>query len=227
MAIETLEEIGRTITAVPEGFTSTAPSSASSTPARKAIESGEGIDWATAEALAFGTLLLEGHPVRLSGQDTERGTFSQRHAVLFDQENEDRYVPLDHIREQQARFEVLNTPLSEVAVLGFEYGYSLADPAALALWEAQFGDFANGAQVVIDQFISSAEHKWQRMSRPRAAAAARLRGPGPRALVGAARALPADVRRGQHAGRELHHAGATTSTCCAARCTATSASRSS
>ena len=131
---------------------------------RKAIETGEGIDWATAEALAFGTLLLEGHPVRLSGQDVERGTFSQRHSVLIDQETEARYTPLNHLAEKQARYEVINSMLSEEAVLGFEYGYSLAEPNALTLWEAQFGDFANGAQVVFDQFISSGERKWLRMS---------------------------------------------------------------
>ena len=144
--------------------TSTAPSSASSMPARKAIETGEGIDWATAEALAFCSLLLEGHPVRLSGQDFERGTFSQRHSVLIDQENEDRYTPFNELREDQARYEVINSMLSEEAVLGFEYGYSLAEPNALTLWEAQFGDFANGAQVVFDQFVSSGERKWLRMS---------------------------------------------------------------
>jgi 2-oxoglutarate dehydrogenase E1 component len=130
----------------------------------KTIETGQGIDWATAEALAFCSLLLEGHPVRLSGQDSERGTFSQRHSVLIDQVNEDRYTPFNHISDRQARFEVINSMLSEEAVLGFEYGYSLAEPNALTLWEAQFGDFANGAQVVIDQFISSAERKWLRMS---------------------------------------------------------------
>jgi 2-oxoglutarate dehydrogenase E1 component len=128
------------------------------------IESGEGIDWATAEALAFGTLLDEGIPVRLSGQDCGRGTFSQRHAVLTDQENEKRYVPVSHIRPGQAPFEVLDSPLSELAVLGFEYGYSLSEPNTLTLWEGQFGDFANGAQAIFDQFISSAESKWLRMS---------------------------------------------------------------
>ena len=128
------------------------------------IETGTNIDWATAEALAFCSLLLDGHRVRLSGQDSERGTFSQRHAVLFDQETEKRYTPFNHLAEGQARFEVINSMLSEEAVLGFEYGYSLAEPDALVLWEAQFGDFANGAQVVIDQFISSGERKWLRMS---------------------------------------------------------------
>ena len=129
------------------------------------IETGEGIDWSTAEALAFGSLLLDGYPVRLSGQDSERGTFSQRHSVLIDQETETRYIAAQHISSAaQADFEVINSMLSEEAVLGFEYGYSLAEPNALTLWEAQFGDFANGAQVVFDQFISSGERKWLRMS---------------------------------------------------------------
>ena len=131
---------------------------------RAAVLSGDGIDWATGEALAFASLLDEGLPVRLSGQDSERGTFSQRHSVLIDQQTEARYIPLNHIRDGQARFEVINSMLSEEAVLGFEYGYSLAEPNALTLWEAQFGDFANGAQVVFDQFISSGERKWLRMS---------------------------------------------------------------
>jgi 2-oxoglutarate dehydrogenase E1 component len=130
-----------------------------------AIESGEGIDWATGEALAFGTLLREGHPVRLSGQDVERGTFSQRHTVLNDQERDgETFTPLNNLGPDSARYEVINSMLSEEAVLGFEYGYSLAEPNTLTLWEAQFGDFANGAQVVIDQFISSGERKWFRMS---------------------------------------------------------------
>jgi len=124
---------------------------------------GDGIDWATAEALAFGTLLMEGHPVRLSGQDSGRGTFSQRHSVLVDQETEERYIPLNNLHFGQAPFEVLDSPLSEAGVLGFEYGYSLAEPQMMVLWEAQFGDFANGAQVIIDQFITTGEHKWLRM----------------------------------------------------------------
>ncbi len=128
------------------------------------IDSGEGIDWATGEALAFGTLLLEGYQVRLSGQDSSRGTFSQRHSSLVDQESEERYLPLNNIRHGQAEYEVTDSLLSEAAVLGFEYGYSLAEPKALVIWEAQFGDFANGAQVIIDQFIAAGEMKWLRMS---------------------------------------------------------------
>jgi 2-oxoglutarate dehydrogenase E1 component len=131
---------------------------------RKMIETGEDIDWATAEALALGTLLCEATPVRFSGEDTLRGTFSQRHAALIDQKTEERYIPLAHIRYGQAPFEIIDSPLSEFGVLGFEYGYSLAEPHALVVWEAQFGDFANGAQVIIDQFISSGESKWLRMS---------------------------------------------------------------
>ncbi|MER2508335.1 2-oxoglutarate dehydrogenase E1 component [Amaricoccus sp.] len=131
---------------------------------RAMIETGEGIDWATAEALAFGTLLLEGYPVRLAGQDSTRGTFSQRHSGIIDQVTEERFLPLNHIDSQQATYEVVDSMLSEYAVLGYEYGYSLAEPNALVLWEGQFGDFVNGAQIMIDQFISSGESKWLRMS---------------------------------------------------------------
>ncbi len=159
-----LREVGTALTRVPEGFHLNRKIARQLDAKREAIEKGEGIDWATAEALAFGTLLAEGACVRLSGQDSGRGTFSQRHAILYDQETEERYVPLNHIRDGQAPFEIIDSPLSEAAVLGFEYGYSLADPRSLVLWEAQFGDFANGAQVVIDQFIASGEAKWLRMS---------------------------------------------------------------
>jgi 2-oxoglutarate dehydrogenase E1 component len=164
VAPEVLKGIGKSITAVPQGFHVHRTIQRFLDARAKAIETGEGIDWATAEALAFCSLLLEGHPVRLSGQDSERGTFSQRHSVLIDQENEDRHTPFNHLGGKQARFEVINSMLSEEAVLGFEYGYSLAEPNALTLWEAQFGDFANGAQVLFDQFISSGERKWLRMS---------------------------------------------------------------
>src|SRR5438552_3407567 len=162
--LATLRQIGERITEVPQGFHLHRTIQRFLENRRKAIETGDGIDWSTAEALAFCSLLLEGHPVRISGQDTERGTFSQRHSVLIDQENEDRYVPFNNLGERQARFEVINSMLSEEAVVGFEYGYSLAEPNALTVWEAQFGDFANGAQVVFDQFVSSGERKWLRMS---------------------------------------------------------------
>ncbi|HEY8564541.1 MAG TPA: 2-oxoglutarate dehydrogenase E1 component [Beijerinckiaceae bacterium] len=164
VAMETLKDIGQKITAVPEGFHVHRTIQRFLDNRRKMIETGEGLDWAMAEALAFGTLCAEGHPVRLSGQDCERGTFSQRHSVLIDQENETRYTPLNHVSEGQARYEVINSMLSEEAVLGFEYGYSLSEPNSLVCWEAQFGDFANGAQVVFDQFVSSGERKWLRMS---------------------------------------------------------------
>jgi 2-oxoglutarate dehydrogenase E1 component len=161
---KTLKLIGERITAVPKDFAVHKTIRRFLDNRRESLETGKDIDWATGEALAFGSLLLEGHPVRLSGQDSERGTFSQRHSVLIDQNTEHRLTPLNHIEQGQARYEVINSMLSEEAVLAFEYGYSLAEPNALVLWEAQFGDFANGAQVVFDQFISSGERKWLRMS---------------------------------------------------------------
>ncbi|WP_404401118.1 2-oxoglutarate dehydrogenase E1 component [Pelagibacterium halotolerans] len=161
---DTLKALGEKLCAVPEGFNVHRTIQRFLDNRRKIIASGEGVDWATAEALAFASLVAEGHPVRLSGQDVERGTFSQRHSVLYDQENEETYTPLNNVSENQARYEVINSMLSEEAVLGFEYGYSLAEPNALTIWEAQFGDFVNGAQVVIDQFIAAGERKWLRMS---------------------------------------------------------------
>ncbi|PWJ74814.1 2-oxoglutarate dehydrogenase E1 component [Pseudaminobacter salicylatoxidans] len=162
--VKTLKEIGKKLTDIPAGFEAHRTIGRFLDARRKMIESGEGLDWSTAEALAFGSILLDGNPIRLSGQDSERGTFSQRHSVLYDQRDENRYIPLNNLSPAQANYEVINSMLSEEAVLGFEYGYSLADPKALTLWEAQFGDFANGAQVVFDQFISSGERKWLRMS---------------------------------------------------------------
>ncbi|MEK9961065.1 MAG: 2-oxoglutarate dehydrogenase E1 component, partial [Rhodobiaceae bacterium] len=162
--IDTLRRIGKTMTTVPEHMTLN-PKLTRIIEARAArIGEGEGLDWATAEHLAFGSLLLEGDMVRLSGQDSCRGTFSQRHAVLVDQASEERYAPLAHLSPDQADFEVIDSPLSEASVMGFEYGFSQVEPNALVMWEAQFGDFANGAQVVIDQFISSGEAKWLRMN---------------------------------------------------------------
>ena len=162
--LETLRKVGLSLTRVPDGFNANRKILRQLQNRRKMIETGERIDWATAEALAWATLLIEGTPVRVSGQDSARGTFSQRHAVLVDQETEAKYVPLENLQPDQAHFEIIDSPLSEASVLGFEYGYSLAEPRTLVVWEAQFGDFVNGAQVIIDQFISSGESKWLRMS---------------------------------------------------------------
>jgi 2-oxoglutarate dehydrogenase E1 component len=162
--LATLKSIGRELAKFPEGFNINRKVERQLKAKLDMMETGAGLDWAMGEALAFGSLLLEGAPVRLTGQDSGRGTFSHRHSVLVDQESEERYVPLNHIADKQARYEVVDSFLSELAVLGFEYGYSLAEPAALTLWEGQFGDFANGAQMVIDQFIASGEIKWLRMS---------------------------------------------------------------
>ena len=162
--IDTLRRIGESMTTVPEHMTLNPKLTRIVETRASRISEGEGLDWATAEHLAFGSLLLEGDMVRLSGQDSCRGTFSQRHAVLVDQATEERYAPLAHLSPDQAAFEVIDSPLSEASVMGFEYGFSQAEPNALVMWEAQFGDFANGAQVVIDQFISSGEAKWLRMN---------------------------------------------------------------
>jgi 2-oxoglutarate dehydrogenase E1 component len=159
-----LREVGLALARVPENFDTNPKILRQLEAKRQMIETGEGIDWSTGEALAFGSLLLEGNHVRLSGEDSQRGTFSQRHAVLIDQTNQNEYVPLNNVRPKQAKIEIFNSLLSEAGVLGFEYGYSLADPWTLVLWEAQFGDFANGAQVIIDQFLASGETKWLRMS---------------------------------------------------------------
>ena len=162
--LATMKEIGRRITMVPNDFQAHKTVQRLLERRREMIDTGVGLDWGLAEHMAYATLMNERFPVRLSGQDVERGTFSHRHAVLFDQESERRYTPLKYVSPAQGRFEVINSMLSEEAVLGFEYGYSLTEPNCLTMWEAQFGDFANGAQVVIDQFISSGERKWLRMS---------------------------------------------------------------
>ncbi|WP_146345903.1 2-oxoglutarate dehydrogenase E1 component [Falsiphaeobacter marinintestinus] len=164
IAPDTMAQIGTALSRAPEGFALHKTVGRLLETKGKMFETGAGFDWATAEAIAFGSLLTEGYPVRLSGQDSTRGTFSQRHSGLISQDTEERYYPLNHIREGQAHYDVIDSMLSEYAVLGFEYGYSLAEPNALTLWEAQFGDFANGAQIMFDQFISSGESKWLRMS---------------------------------------------------------------
>ncbi|MCP4825023.1 MAG: 2-oxoglutarate dehydrogenase E1 component [Shimia sp.] len=161
---ETMAEIGKSLSSVPEGFPLHKTVGRLLDTRGKMFSSGKGFDWATAEAMAFGSLMTEGYPVRLSGQDATRGTFSQRHSGIINQDTEERYFPLNNIRAGQSQYEVIDSALSEYAVLGFEYGYSLAEPNALTLWEAQFGDFANGAQIMFDQFISSGESKWLRMS---------------------------------------------------------------
>jgi 2-oxoglutarate dehydrogenase E1 component len=161
---DTMAEIGKSLASVPEGFPVHKTVGRLLDTRGKMFETGTGFDWATAEALAFGSLLTEGYPVRLSGQDVTRGTFSQRHSGIINQNTEERYYPLNNIRAGQSQYEVIDSALSEYAVLGFEYGYSMAEPNALTLWEAQFGDFANGAQIMFDQFISSGESKWLRMS---------------------------------------------------------------
>ncbi len=162
--VERLAQIGERLASVPSGFDVHKKLRPLLDKRRKCVAEDLPIDWAMGEALAFGSLLVEGTPVRLSGQDCSRGTFSHRHAVVFDQLSGEEFAPLDHLAETQARFEVYDSLLSEAAVLGFEYGYSLSDPTTLTLWEAQFGDFVNGAQVIIDQFITSAHVKWGRMS---------------------------------------------------------------
>ena len=160
----TLKQIGQAIGTAPDNFDLNSKIARQLDAKRAMLDTGRDIDWATGEALAFGSLLLQKHRVRLSGEDVQRGTFSQRHAVLIDQTNQNEYVPLNNIGPDQAKIEIYNSLLSEAGVLGFEYGYTLADPHSLVLWEAQFGDFANGAQVIIDQFLASGETKWLRMS---------------------------------------------------------------
>jgi len=159
-----MKAVGKVLTDVPKDFNINKKLQRILDAKTKMLETGEGFDWAMGEALAFGTLLQDGYSIRLSGQDVGRGTFSHRHAIWYDQETEERHIPLAHISETQPKVEIHDSPLSEMAVLGFEYGYSMADPQTLTLWEAQFGDFANGAQVIIDQFIAAGEIKWLRMS---------------------------------------------------------------
>ena len=163
-SIKILQEVGNKIITIPNDFNLHPKLQKFNSSRKKSIDTGKGIDWSFAEALAFGTLLKEGHKVRLAGQDSGRGTFSQRHSVFYDQKTEERYIPLNNISKKQKKYEVIDSFLSELGVLGFEYGYSLADPNALVMWEAQFGDFANGAQIIIDQFITAAERKWMQMS---------------------------------------------------------------
>ena len=164
VAEETLRFISAGLTRVPEGFTLHPKLGHQLQSRSQDLLDRKPVDWAFAELLAFGSLLLEGTPVRLSGQDSRRGTFSQRHAVYFDYTNGSPYVALNHLRPDQAPMQIYDSLLSEAAVLGFEFGYALDAPDTLVMWEAQFGDFSNGAQVIIDQFVASSESKWQRDS---------------------------------------------------------------
>jgi 2-oxoglutarate dehydrogenase E1 component len=161
---EVLAEVVKCATGLPETFTPHSKIVRVLNARKQMIETGRGIDWGCAEMLAMGSLLLEKHWVRLTGQDVERGTFSHRHAILYDFDTGSRYVPLAHLAPDQGHIIIANTMLSELAVLGFEYGYTLADPTTLVMWEAQFGDFVNGAQPIIDQFLVAGESKWQLMS---------------------------------------------------------------
>ena len=162
--LELIHQAGEKICNLPENFNFHSTIKRLFEAKKKMFETGKGFDWATAESLAFGTLLLEGYPVRFVGQDSSRGTFSQRHAGVLDQNTGEKYYPLKNLSPEQAQFEIIDSFLSEFGVLGFEYGYSLSSPETLVLWEAQFGDFANGAQIIIDQFITSGEKKWTRAS---------------------------------------------------------------
>jgi 2-oxoglutarate dehydrogenase E1 component len=164
VAIEKLKKLGNALAKAPEGFNLNRKIERQLKAKEEMMETGVGLDWSMGEALGFATLLADGHGVRLTGQDSQRGTFSHRHSVLIDQENEERYTPLNNLGVDQAKYEVHDSSLSEMAISGFEYGYSLAEPNSLVGWEAQFGDFANGAQMMIDQFICSGEIKWLRMS---------------------------------------------------------------
>ena len=164
ISLAQFKKISKALTDVPKSFELHKTVKRQLASKKEILKEGVALDWATGEALAFGSLLLEGFPVRLAGQDSARGTFSQRHSVLIDQNTEDRFFPLNQIDKNQKYYEVIDSMLSEYAILGFEYGYSLSEPNALVIWEAQFGDFANGAQIMFDQFISSGERKWLRMS---------------------------------------------------------------
>ena len=197
--LDVLDVVVDGLTRVPEGFTANRKLERQ-LQARRAEFDRDEIDWALAEALAYGSLVLEGTTVRLAGQDTRRGTFSQRHSVLVDQLDEHEYEPLNHLSDDQAPFMVYDTVLSEYAALGFEYGYSIASDA-LVCWEAQFGDFANVGQVIIDQFIVAAADKWGQHSSLSLLLPHGFEGQGPEHSSAAHRALPHAVRRAEPARR--------------------------
>ena len=203
-----LDRIFAKLTDYPQGFTIHPKLAKQFETRTRQYEDEDEVDWATAEALAIGSLVLEAHPVRLAGQDSRRGTFSQRHAALVDYETGEPWIPLDELDGAEANFWVYDSLLSEYAALGFEYGYAHGNTDALVMWEAQFGDFVNGAQIIIDQYIVAAEDKWDQHNGLVLLLPHGYEGPGPRALVGPHRALPDARRRGQHPARQRHHRGA-------------------
>ena len=222
---ETLDTIAKTLTTVPEDFRVLPKIKRILLERRLQVwKAGGPYNWAFAEALAFGSLLLEGTPVRLSGQDSRRGTFSQRHSVLYDEDNRQRYIPLNHLRPNQARFCVYNSPLSEYAVLGFDYGYSMDFPSQLYLWEAQFGDFANGAQIIIDQFIAHRNRSGAAQARSSCSSLTAMKGrvPSIRVLASSGSCNFARKRTCRSATRPHPR---NTFTFCAARCIASTESR--
>ena len=209
VTIERIERLGRKLCEYPADDFELHRSVKRIIDARREMTRGERpMDWGFAENLAYATLLEDGHPVRLSGQDSQRGTFFHRHAVLHNQKRFGTWTPLEHLFDGQPRFRAINSMLSEVAVLGFEYGYCTAEPEGLTIWEAQFGDFANVAQIVIDQFLSSSEAKWGRFCGLVLMLPHGYDGQGPRALLGPSRAFPPALRGGEHAGLRADHAGA-------------------
>ena len=206
MRIEQLRELGAKLTTFPSNFTLHRQVASVVQDREKMIAGQQPLDWGFAETLAYASLLTEGFEVRITGQDSGRGTFFHRHAVWHDQSRGETFIPLKNLSPSQPRFTVIDSLLSEEAVMGFEYGFSTTEPNCLTIWEAQFGDFANGAQVIIDQFISSGEAKWGRLCGLALHPAARLRRARTGALFRASRALPAVVRRAEHAGLRAVHA---------------------
>ena len=203
---EVLKRIADAHVTAPEGFT-VHPKVLPQLQRRAAAITEGPIDWGTAEILAFGSLLMQGRPVRLSGQDWRRGTFVQRFATIIDRVNAAEWTPLQNLSTDQAQFYIYDSLLSEYAAMGFEYGYSVARPEALTLWEAQFGDFVNGAQTIIDEFISSGEAKWQQQSGVVLLLPHGYEGQGPRPLVGPDRAVPDPGCRRRVHGRAAVDAG--------------------
>ena len=222
-----MDALAKTLTQPPAGFT-LHPRVARIVDDRARMYAGElPLDWGAAETMAYATILTDGYDIRLTGQDTARGTFFHRHAVLHDQATGKTDTPLARVAKDKVRFRVIDSTLSEEAVLGFEYGYSTTDPSTLVIWEGQFGDFVNGAQVIIDQFITVGRSEVGARLGHHAVPASRVRRAGSRAQLGPARALPAALRRVESPGLRADRRRRRCSTCCAGRCCGRCASRSS